>query len=102
LSHPADQRTLSICPREIPRERRAKLRAPRPHRRPAERRADTPKDEDWNKKWKLLDDSFKMMVDGLGGLGKKIAPAITELIGAKFNFGPDLYYFEKKEAKTSA
>ena len=43
-----------------------------------------------------------MMVDGLGGLGKKIAPAITELIGAKFNFGPDLYYFEKKEAKTSA
>jgi hypothetical protein len=66
---------------------------------PFMRRAETPKDEDWNKKWKLLDDSFKMMVDGLGGLGKKIAPAITELIGAKFNFGPDLYYFEKKEAK---
>ncbi len=45
---------------------------------PFMRRAETPKDEDWNKKWKLLDDSFKMMVDGLGGLGKKIAPAITD------------------------
>ena len=63
---------------------------------PFMRRAETPKDEVWDRKWKLLDDSFKMMVDGLGGLGKKIAPAFTELIGVRFNFDPSVYYFEKK------
>jgi len=61
---------------------------------PYARRAETPKEAAWDKKWKLLDDSFRMMVEGLGGLGKKIAPAIVELVDTKFAFGIDLYYFE--------
>jgi hypothetical protein len=61
---------------------------------PYMRRSETPKDEAWDKKWKLLDDSFSMMVDGLGAMGKKIAPAITELMGAKFDFGPATYFSE--------
>jgi len=65
---------------------------------PYMRRSETPKDEDWNRKWKLLDDSFRMMVDGLGGLGKEIAPAFTELVGAKFNFSPETYYSEPATA----
>lgn len=61
---------------------------------PFMRRAETPKDAEWDRKWKLLDDSFKMMVDGLGDLGKKIAPAIVELLDTKFAFTPELYFFE--------
>lgn len=61
---------------------------------PYMRRAETSKDAEWDKKWKLLDDSFKMMVDGLGGLGKKIAPAIVELVQSKFAFSTQTYYFE--------
>jgi hypothetical protein len=69
---------------------------------PFMRRAETPKDADWDKKWKLLDDSFRMMVDGLGGLGKKIAPAMVELLNAKFAFTPDMYYFEPKKDEPAA
>ena len=61
---------------------------------PYMRRAETPKDADWDNKWKLLDNSFKMMVDGLGGLGKKIAPAVVELVQSKFAFSTQTYYFE--------
>jgi hypothetical protein len=65
------------------------------------RRAETPKDAEWDRKWKLLDDSFRMMVDGLGGLGKRIAAAMVELIDTKFAFTTDMYYFEPtpKEAR---
>jgi hypothetical protein len=65
---------------------------------PFVRRAETPEDGDWDKRWVLLDDSFKIMVDGLGGLGKKIAPAIVELMNAKFAFTPATYYFEPTKA----
>jgi len=66
---------------------------------PFMRRAETPKDAEWDRKWKLLDDSFKMMVDGLAGLGKKIAPAMVELVNTKFAFAPDFYYFEPTKAQ---
>ena len=61
---------------------------------PYMRRNETPKDEAWDIKWKLLDNSFSMMVNGLGAMGKKIAPAIIELMGAKFDFGPATYFSE--------
>jgi hypothetical protein len=61
---------------------------------PYMRRSETPKDTVWENRWRLLDGSFKMMVEGLGGLGKKIAPATIELVNAKFLFGPQTYYSE--------
>lgn len=61
---------------------------------PYMRRAETLKDADWDNKWKLLDDSFQMMVDGLGGLGKKISPAIIELVHSKFALSAETYYSE--------
>jgi hypothetical protein len=63
---------------------------------PFMRRPETPKEVGWDRKWKLLDDSFAMMVDGLAELGKGIAPAFKEMVGAKFAFGPETYYAEKK------
>jgi hypothetical protein len=63
---------------------------------PYMRRAETPLDVNWDKKWMLLDDSFKMMVDGLAGLGKKIAPAVLEMVQAKFKLSVRSYYFEAK------
>ena len=62
---------------------------------PYMRRAETSKDAEWNEKWKLLDDSYRMMLDSLTKMGKKIAPAITELVDKKFVFGPETYYSEK-------
>lgn len=63
---------------------------------PYMRRAETPSDAGWDRKWTLLDDSFKMMVEGLAGLGKKIAPAVVEMVQTKFAFSTHTYYFEKK------
>jgi len=62
---------------------------------PYMRRAETPKDAEWNKKWKLLDDSYRMMLDSLAKMGKKIAPAIIELVDKKFAFDPETYYSER-------
>jgi hypothetical protein len=62
---------------------------------PFMRRAETPMDAEWNKKWKLLDDSYRMMLDSLKKMGKKIAPPITELVDKKFVFDPKTYYSEK-------
>ncbi|MEQ1916260.1 MAG: hypothetical protein ABL856_06005, partial [Gallionella sp.] len=46
--------------------------------------------DDWTVKWKVLDESFKAAVESLGTqLGKKISPAIIELVETKFPFGPD-------------
>lgn len=45
---------------------------------------------DWTTKWMVLDESFKEAVASLGiELGKKIAPAIIELVETKFPFGAD-------------
>lgn len=44
----------------------------------------------WAKKWTVLDESFKAAVESLGTeLGKKIAPAIIELVETKFPFKPE-------------
>jgi hypothetical protein len=61
---------------------------------PYMRRTETPQDDAWDNKWRLLDDSFKMMADGLAGLGKKIAPAMIEFIEKKFPFDGKTYYSE--------
>jgi hypothetical protein len=63
---------------------------------PYMRRADTPKDETWSKNWKLLDDHFRWMVEGLGAIGKEVAPAFIEFIDAKFKFDADTHYSEPK------
>lgn len=62
---------------------------------PYVRRVETPRNAEWDRKWMLLDGSFKMMIDGLGSLGKKIAPAFIEFVQSKFNFSPQIYYFEQ-------
>jgi hypothetical protein len=40
---------------------------------PYMRKQETVGNEDWAKKWKILDESFRFMTDGLAGLRKKIA-----------------------------
>lgn len=47
---------------------------------------------DWAEKWRILDESFLHMVQGLGKLGKQIASAIIELVSIKFAFGPGSTY----------
>ena len=63
---------------------------------PYMRRKDTPVDEQWAKNWKLLDGHFRWMVEGLGAIGKEIAPAFIELIDAKFKFDASTHYSEPK------
>lgn len=65
---------------------------------PFMRRADKSRSEDWDEKWKLLDESFAFMFRGFSALGKAIAPAYEEMLKAKFNFGPDTFYVEGKKA----
>jgi hypothetical protein len=52
--------------------------------------------DEWNKKWHLLEESFRMMNQGLADLGKKIPVAHLEMIEAKFKFGLNDYYSEAK------
>ena len=63
---------------------------------PYMRRKDTPTDEKWAKNWKLLDDHFRWMVEGLGAIGKEIAPAFIEFIDAKFKFDASTHNSEPK------
>ncbi len=50
--------------------------------------------KDWERKRQVLDDSFRYMVEGLGNLGKKIAPSFITMIDARFAFKQPFYYFE--------
>jgi hypothetical protein len=59
---------------------------------PYMRRKETANDEEWARKWQVLDDSFKFMMDGFVALGKKIGPAFVEVISTKFNFDPTLSF----------
>jgi hypothetical protein len=66
---------------------------------PYMRRKDTPADEQWANNWRLLDDHFRWMVEGLGAIGKEIAPAFIEFIDAKFTFNVSTHYSEPKFVK---
>lgn len=63
---------------------------------PYMRRKDTPADEQWTKNWKLLDDHFRWMVEGLGAIGKEIAASFIEFIDTKFKFDASTHYSEPK------
>jgi hypothetical protein len=67
---------------------------------PYMRRPDAPDNPEWTRKWKILDESFRQMLEGLDALGKKIASAFFEMIDKKFNFDPNLHYFDPGNAKT--
>jgi hypothetical protein len=62
---------------------------------------DAPWSDEWKRKWRLLDESFRMMNDGFAGLGKKIPLAHLELMESKFRFGDDIFYFEPKSVAAS-
>jgi hypothetical protein len=47
---------------------------------------------EWARKWQVLDESFKFMMEGFIALGKKIGPAFVEVISTKFNFGPNISF----------
>jgi hypothetical protein len=50
--------------------------------------------DEWSRKYSVLDDSFRIMVQGLSKIGKQIGEAFIALVDAKFNFGLDLRYFD--------
>lgn len=56
---------------------------------------EAPFGEEWESQWHLLDRSFRFSIEGLGLLGKQIAPAFFEFIDLKFPFDPKLRYFEE-------
>jgi hypothetical protein len=47
---------------------------------------------DWADKWRVLDESFLFIVDGLRKQGKEIAAAIIELVSKRFALGPESAY----------
>jgi hypothetical protein len=51
--------------------------------------------EHWQGEWIVLDDSLRSSVEGLGSLGKKIAPAFIAMIEAKFAASPASRYVER-------
>ena len=42
----------------------------------------------WARKWKVLDESFRQMLEGLSNLGKKLADAFIEMMDSKFKSAP--------------
>lgn len=63
---------------------------------------EAPFGEEWEADWHLLDSSFRFMIEGLGSLRKKIAPAFFEFIDLKFRFDPTLRYLEEGTPTVSA
>lgn len=59
---------------------------------PYMRRKECAANAEWAKKWQVLDESFKFMMDGFVALGKKIGPAFVEVISTKFNFDPQMTF----------
>ena len=52
--------------------------------------------KEWIEKRKVLDDSFRFMVESLGKLGKEIGNAFIQFVDRKFLFPDDLHYHEEK------
>lgn len=50
----------------------------------------------WTEKREVLDESFRLMVESLGKLGKEIGKAFIQLVDIKFSFPDNLHYHEKK------
>ncbi len=50
--------------------------------------------DEWKERQKILDDSFRVMEQGLSELGKRIADAFVCLMDEKFAFPEDFHYFE--------
>jgi hypothetical protein len=68
---------------------------------PFMRRSETPKNEEWDRKWTLLDESFRWMTEAQGAMEKPIAFAFIELIDKKFQFGPATHFSESSSAKST-
>jgi hypothetical protein len=51
--------------------------------------------DEWQHEWEVLDNSLRVSVEGLGSLGKKIAPAFTAMIEQKFPASPASRYVER-------
>jgi hypothetical protein len=51
--------------------------------------------EQWEREWAVLDTSLRGSVEGLGNLGKQIAPAFIAMIDAKFVTSPASRYIER-------
>lgn len=53
--------------------------------------------EEWKEKWQVLDESFRLSVEGLSERDKKIAASfIIALVDAKFPFSPETAYVERR------
>jgi hypothetical protein len=50
--------------------------------------------DEWHKKRESLDDSFRYMLEGLDGLGKRIGASFIAMMGDKFAFKQPFYYSE--------
>ncbi len=50
--------------------------------------------DEWKTKYHILDESFRVMVQGLEKMGKKIATAFIFFVDNKFSFPDNLYYSE--------
>jgi hypothetical protein len=51
--------------------------------------------DEWQHQWGVLDNALRISVEGLGSLGKKIAPAFIAMIGQKFANFPASRYIER-------
>jgi hypothetical protein len=51
--------------------------------------------DEWQHQWEVLDDALRVSVEGLGSLGKKIAPAFIAMIDSKFATSPSSRYVER-------
>ncbi len=49
---------------------------------------------EWQRKYEVLDESFRHMVGGLVALGKEIGPAFIALVDGKFAFKQPFHYFD--------
>lgn len=50
--------------------------------------------DNWGKKYKILDESFRYAIQGLSKAGKRIADAFIFLVDSKFHFPETFHYFE--------